>query len=130
MIGHNDLPHIVMGACMEVHRELGPGLDPPAYRAALARELRLREIFFRSDIPVTVTYKGEKLDTSTTLDFVVESNLVVLVFALPGGFDALHKQRLTSYLRHGGYPSGFLINFDVPDIRDGVKRVVLRPSDA
>lgn len=129
MIGQSELPHIVMGACMEVHRELGPGWDAFAYRAALARELRDREIFYRTDVPLAVSYKNEALPTSVTLDFLVENKLVVLVHALPSGFEQVHKQRLTSYLRHGGYPSGFLLNFDVADLRDGVKRVVLRPTE-
>lgn len=130
MIELNELPHIVMGACMEVHRELGPGWDAFAYRAALAHELRDREIFFRTNVPIPVVYKGEVLETAAQIDFVVENKLVILVHALPSGFEAVHKQRLTSYLRHGAYPSGFLFNFDVADLRDGVKRVVLRPSEA
>lgn len=129
MIGQSELPHIVMGACMEVHRELGPGWDAFAYRAALARELRDREIFYRTDVPLAVAYKNEALPTSVTLDFLVENKLVVLVHALASGFEPVHKQRLTSYLRHGGYSSGFLLNFDVADLRDGVKRVVLRPTE-
>lgn len=130
MIEPKELPHIVMGACMEVHRELGPGWEAFAYRAALARELRLREIFFQTNVPISLEYKGEKLETSAQIDFLVEKKLVVLVHSLPSGFDEVHKDRLTSYLRHGGFPSGFLFNFDVSDLRDGVKRVVLRPSDA
>jgi GxxExxY protein len=130
MIKSNELPHIVMGACMEVHRELGPGWEDFAYRAALARELRLREIFFQTNVPVSLNYKGEKLETCANIDFLVEKRLVVLVHSLPSGFESVHKERLTSYLRHGGYPSGFLFNFDVADLRDGVKRVVLRSSEA
>ena len=129
MIDIANLPHIVMGSCMEVHRELGPGWDAIAYRAALARELRMREIFFQLNAPLHISYKGEALETSVTLDFVVEQKLVVLVHALPLGFEPVHKQRLTSYLLHGGYASGFLLNFDVSDLRDGVKRVVLRSAE-
>ena len=128
MIGLSELPHIVMGACMEVHRELGPGWDAFAYRAALARELRDREVFFRTDVAIAVTYKGQSIPTAAVLDMVVEDRFVVLVHALPGGFEPVHKERLTSYLRQSGYSSGFLINFDVIDLREGVKRIVLMPT--
>lgn len=128
MIGQDELPHIVMGACMEVHRELGPGWDAFAYRAALARELRDREVFFQTDVAVAVIYKGQSIPTAAVLDMVVEDRFVVLVHALPDGLEPIHKVRLTSYLRQSGYTSGFLINFDVADLRDGVKRIVLMPT--
>ena len=121
----DDLPHVVMGACMEVHRALGPGWEDFAYRAALAQELKHREIFFRADAPLAVCYKGEKIESAARVDFLIENKVILMVFAL----DALtpaHKERLTTYLRHGGYASGFIINFNVTDLRDGVKRVVVR----
>ena len=125
MIDESELPHIVMGAAMEVHRTLGPGWDDFAYRAALAKELKLREIFFKRDVPITIDYKGERIDSAARADFVVEDRLLLLVFAIEKLLPT-HKQRLTSYLRHGGYPSGFLINFNVGDLREGVKRIVVR----
>jgi len=125
MIPTDDLPHIIMGACLEVHRELGPGWDESAYRAALAREFRIREIFFHATYPLSFTYKGETIPTESTADFLVEGTTLLMIHAV----DALlpiHKARLTSFLRLSGHDSGFLINFNVSELRDGVKRVVIR----
>lgn len=124
----DDLPHVIMGACMEVHRSLGPGWDDFAYRAALSRELKHREIFFKTEVPVAVLYKGERIDSAAKVDFLIEKKIVVLVFATDT-LTPLHKERLTSYLRHGGWASGFIINFNSPDLREGVKRVVVRPAE-
>jgi GxxExxY protein len=128
MIDDDELPHVVMGACMEVHRELGAGWDDFAYRIALAKELKLKELFFARNVPISILYKGERIESAARADFLVEERLVLLVHAVDQ-LEPFHKQQLASYLRHGGYRSGFVINFNVVDLRDGVKRIVLRPAE-
>ncbi len=125
MIPDDELPHIVMGACMEVHRQLGPGWEAHAYRAALAQELRLKEMFFKLEVPIPITNKGERIPTAARADFLIEERLLVMVHACPA-LDPIHKAQLTSFLRQSGLPSGFVINFNVTDLRQGVKRVVIR----
>ena len=68
----HELPHIVAGSCLEVHRHLGPGLDVASYKACLAHEWRMREIVFQMDAPLTIQYKGMEVRGAATLDFVVE----------------------------------------------------------
>lgn len=125
MIDDDELPHAIMGACMEVHRDLGAGWDDYAYRAALAKELRMRELFFKREVPISINYKGERIETSARVDFLVEERFVLLVYAVDR-LDKEHKRLLGSYLRHGGFASGFLVNFNVSDLREGVKRIVVR----
>jgi len=124
MISEQDIPHIVVGACLEVHRELGPGLACFAYKAALARELRMREIFFANEVPIHIDYKGQTVECAAYMDFVIEKQLVLQVLVedrlLP-----LHRDILSSHLRHSGYPAGFLINFRARELRKGIKRVIL-----
>ncbi|MEM6912275.1 MAG: GxxExxY protein [Verrucomicrobiota bacterium] len=119
-----ELPHAVMSACMEVHRELGPGLPQEAYLAALAQELRMRELFFDRDRPLQVFYKGALLDVQQKVDFVVEDSIVIDCQS-DDSHGAADKRRLINSLRLGGYEVGFLVDFAVPDFRDGIKRVIV-----
>jgi GxxExxY protein len=128
----NDLSSSIIGAAIEVHRALGPGLLESAYEQCLARELSLRNIPFQQQKPLPVHYKGTQLDCGYRLDFLVADMLVVEVKAI----DALlpiHHAQLLSYLKLGGWKLGLLINFHVPLLKEGIKRVVLgleEPPDA
>lgn len=124
----NELPHIVVGACMEVHRHLGPGLVPEAYRKCLALEMRMKELVFTQDQPVQVSYKGIWVDCGFTLDFVVEELIVVTVLAVED-FRPIDKETMKNYLRLTGYETGLLINFNVKDLRSGVKRIIVSGSE-
>lgn len=119
-----ELPHIVMGAAMEVHKHLGPGLHVEAYADCLALELKMREIIFQRHVPLNFTFKGHRIVHAATLDFVVEELLVLKVVAAEHLLPS-HKQALNSYLRLSGYESGFLINFNVEKLRDGIKRLIV-----
>jgi len=119
----NDLSSAIIGAAIEVHRTLGPGLLESAYEQCLAQELSLREIPFERQKPVRVHYKGIQLDCGYRLDLLVAGIVVVEVKAI----DALlpiHQAQLLSYLKLGGWKLGLLINFHVPLLREGIKRVV------
>lgn len=127
-IAKEELPHIIVGACMEVHRCLGPGLSADAYRHCLAQELRLREMIFKRDVPLSFDYKGHTIRDAATLDFVIEGSMLIKVEAV----DALspkHKAMLNNYLRLTGYESGFLINFNVEKLRDGIKRLIVSEEE-
>ena len=119
-----ELPHLIVGACMEVHRHLGPGLMPEAYRDCLALELRMKEIVFLRDTALPFTYKGRKVETGITVDFLVEQSVIVSVEAVDA-FTLDHKNRLKSLLRLTGYEVGLLVNFNVDNLRDGVKRIIV-----
>jgi GxxExxY protein len=114
------LAHVVIGAAIEVHRELGPGYLESIYEKAMAIELSLRGIPFAQQFDVPVGYKGQKVGTGT-LDFFVADQLVVELKAV----DALrpvHTAQLMSYLKD---TLGLLINFNVTAIRNGLERIVL-----
>jgi len=120
----NDLSSAIIGAAIEVHRTLGPGLLESAYEQCLAQELSLREIPFKRQKPLPVYYQGTQLDCGYRLDFLVAGIVVVEVKAI----DALlpiHQAQLLSYLKLGGWKLGLLINFHVPLLREGIKRLVL-----
>jgi GxxExxY protein len=119
----NDLSSSIIGAAIEVHRALGPGLLESAYEQCLARELALRDIPFEQQKPLPVYYKGTELDSGYRLDFLVARSVVVEVKAIEALLP-IHQAQVLSYLKLGGWKLGLLINFHVPLLREGIKRVV------
>lgn len=115
--------HAVIGAAIEVHRMLGPGYLESVYEEALAIELGLRGIGFRRQVPVTVSYKGREVGTAR-LDFLVEEILVVELKAVDD-LAPIHLAQVLSYLKATSLPLALLINFNVPVLRDGIKRIIL-----
>lgn len=118
------LSNRVIGAAIEVHRCLGPGLLESAYRQCLAHELALAGIAFASEYPVPVTYKDVKLDCGYRIDLLVESRLVVELKAVEKLLP-LHEAQLLTYMRLAQASTGLLINFNVKFLKDGLKRMVL-----
>lgn len=114
----------IIGAAIEVHRGLGPGLLESAYQACLAREFSLRELPFEKEKPLPVEYKGTRLDCGYHLDFVVDGKVVVELKAVEA-IHPLHEAQLLTYLRLAGCRVGLLINFNVPVLKDGIVRRVL-----
>ena len=114
----------IIGAAIEVHQHLGPGLLESAYVVCLAHELSKRGFRFELEKTLPVTYKEVKLDVGYRLDLLVEGQVVVEVKAVDG-LAAVHEAQLLSYLKLGGYKRGLLINFNVKVLRDGIKRMVL-----
>jgi GxxExxY protein len=113
----------IIGAAIEVHKALGPGLLESAYEQCLAHEFALAHISFERQVPLPVRYKSMDLDCGYRLDFVVE-NTVVLELKATEVLHAIYDAQLLTYLRIGGWPVGLLINFNVPVLRKGIKRLV------
>ena len=120
----NDLTREVIGSAMEVHRTLGPGLLESAYEECLCHELRLRSILFERQKPLPVVFKEVSLDCAYRLDLVV-SNAVVVEIKAVERLSPIHEAQLLTYLRLGGWNVGLLINFNVPVLKHGIKRIVL-----
>ena len=119
---YGDLSRSIIGAAMEVHRHLGPGQLECTYQHALERELAFRGIEHRAQVPIAAFYKGAQVG-NFVVDLIVEDKIVVelkvVAKLLP-----VHRQQLTSYLRTTGHRLGLLINFHVPVLWQGVKRVL------
>ncbi len=125
MIPHvNELTYEIIGAAIEVHRELGPGLLESTYRECLSRELSLRDISFRKECGLPLQYKGIRLDCGYRVDLLVADLVVVEIKALEA-LAPVHEAQLLTYLRVGGWKVGLLINFNVLVLIDGIRRRVL-----
>jgi GxxExxY protein len=119
----NEVTEKIIGACIEVHRALGPGLMESAYEECLCRELSLQDISFQRQVPMPVTYKGVQLDCGYRLDLLVEQKVVVEIKTVDA-LAPIHEAQLLTYLKLGGWKAGLLINFHVPIIKNGIRRFV------
>jgi GxxExxY protein len=117
------LSHEVIGAAIEVHRIIGPGLLESVYEGALCRELSLRNIAFERQVGLPVKYKGELLDCHVKLDLLVGGLIIVEVKAVEKVI-GIHRAQLLTYLRLQDLWLGLLINFNVDALRYGVRRVL------
>ena len=124
MLYEKNLTEKVIGAAIEVHRRLGPGLLESAYEACLCRELELRGLSFERQKPLPLEYKGIGLDCGYRIDIVVE-NKVILELKCVNAITPVHEAQLMTYLRLSGLKVGLILNFYVPVIKDGIKRLVL-----
>ena len=125
MIPHvNELTYEIIGAAIEVHRALGPGLLESAYQACLCRELLLRGIDFQTELPLPVEYKGVRLDCGYRIDILV-AGLVVVELKTVEALAPVHDAQLLTYLRLGGWRVGLLINFNVAILKHGIHRRIL-----
>src|ERR1700691_5890172 len=114
----------VIGAAIEVHRHLGPGLLESAYEECLCHELHLREISFRRQVDLPVEYKGLKLDCGYRLDLIVNEEVVVELKCVEKVLP-VHDAQLLTYMQLTGKQVGLLINFNVPQLIKGITRRVL-----
>ncbi len=112
-----------IGAAIEVHRHLGPGLLESAYEACLAHELRERKLKVENQRPLPVIYKGLRLDAGYRLDLLVEQVLIVELKSVDE-LQPIHTAQVLIYLKQSGLTLALLINFNVPMLRNGIKRVV------
>ena len=119
----NDVSGAVVDAAMKVHSHLGPGLLESAYQACLAYELRKRGLHVKAQIELPVIYDDVTIDVGYRVDLLVEGALLVEIKAV-SRIQLIHEAQLLSYLRLGGYRAGLLINFHVPRLKDGIKRMV------
>ena len=119
------LTHEVIGASIEVHREMGPGLLESVYQKCLEQELRLRGLPFESQARMPLVYKGVALESEEfVLDFFFPGRLVLELKAVEKLLP-VHEAQLLTYLRLTHTHTGLLINFNVPVLKNGIKRMVL-----
>jgi GxxExxY protein len=125
----NGITEKIIGAAIEVHKALGPGLLESAYEECLAHELLIANISFERQVPLPVAYKSIQLDCGYRLDLLVEQP-VVLELKTVESLQPIHEAQLLTYMKLGGWPIGLLINFNVPVLTKGIKRMVnnLKPS--
>ena len=119
----NEITKAVIGAAIEVHRELGPGLIELPYEEALCHELHLRGLTFERQRPVPVTYKGVRLSANLRLDLIVEQRVIIDLKAKEQ-VTPIDKAKLRTYLRLSDLRLGLIINFHVERLVDGITRVV------
>ena len=121
---YEDLTYNIRSAAIEVHKELGPGSLESAYQHCLCYELQQRGIEFQKEVELPVQYKGKFLDCGYRMDIVVE-NKVILELKSIDQLQPIHTAQLMTYLRLSKKPIGFLMNFNVPLLKDGIKRIAL-----
>ena len=119
----NHITEMIIGAAIEVHRALGPGLLESAYQACVAYDLIERGLKIEQQKPLPVIYKGVKLDCGYRIDLVVEDAVLVELKSVEA-LVPVHKAQIISYLRLSGYKVGLLINFNVVTNKGGIQRVV------
>jgi GxxExxY protein len=124
MLHDEDLTRQIIGAAIDVHRELGPGLLESAYEECLCHELTLRRIPFQRQVPFPVLYKSVRLDCGFRADLIIDSRVVVELKAIEALTD-LHKAQLLTYLRITRLRVGLLFNFNCEVLKKGMVRLVL-----
>jgi len=119
----NELSSRIIGAAIEVHKTLGPGLLESVYEECLCHELRLKGFSFERQKLLPIQYKGKQLDCGYRLDIVVEK-AIILELKSCERIEPIHKAQLLTYLRLSGLHLGLLLNFNTLMMRDGIFRVV------
>jgi len=115
--------HDIVGAAIEVHRRLGPGLLESAYQTCLCRELLIRGISLESQVPLPLQYRGLQLDCGYRLDLVINNSIIIEVKAVRRVLP-IHRAQLLTYLKLTKYRLGLLINFNVEVLRSGLYRII------
>ncbi len=123
MVERDSLTEAVIGAAIEVHRQLGPGLLESVYESCLCHELNLRGIEHGRQVALPVTYKELRLEDGYRVDILIPNRLVIEVKAVEA-IAAVHESQLLTYLRLTGIHTGLLLNFYVPVLKSGIKRMV------
>ncbi len=119
----NETSSIIIGAAIEVHKQLGPGLLESSYEICLAHELRLRGIQVETQVKLPVTYKEVTLEAGYRIDLIVENKVIIEVKAVEN-FADIHLAQILTYLKLSNTKLGLLLNFNVSKMTDGIKRVV------
>lgn len=117
----------VIGFCLEIHRELGPGLLESVYEEALAHELQAASVPFERQRNVPVSYKGVLLPCGFRIDYLIGGAIILELKAVTELLPIHHAQVLT-YLKLDHRPLGLLVNFNVPVLREGIRRVIAKDT--
>ncbi len=120
----NKTTEAVIGAALEVHKHLGPGLLESAYEECLCHELNLRNIPFKRQVPLPINYKGTNVDCSYRIDLLVNDEVIVELKSVES-ISPIHEAQTLTYMRLGNWKVGLILNFNVPILVKGVKRLVL-----
>jgi GxxExxY protein len=119
----NQISERVIGAAIEVHRQLGPGLLESSYHACLCRELDLRGVTYETEIPLPLKYKGVQIAKAYVIDLLIEGSLVVEIKSVRKLLP-IHSSQLMTYMRLQELSSGLLINFNVHTLLHGLRRLL------
>ena len=122
-MSEEDIGHAVIGAALKIHSAVGPGLLESAYETCLIYELEKNRISVRSQVPIPIRYEELAIENGYRLDLLVGGLVAVELKAVPA-IQPVHRAQLLSYLRLGGFKLGFLLNFHVAHMRDGIVRLV------
>lgn len=121
----NELSSIIIGAAIEVHKQLGPGLLESSYEICLAYELKQKGLHVKTQIPLPIIYKEVNLETGYRIDIIVEKKVIIEVKAVDE-FSNIHLAQILTYLKLSELKLGLLLNFNVAKMSEGIKRVVNR----
>ncbi|MFB3895310.1 MAG: GxxExxY protein [bacterium] len=124
----NELSNNIIGAAIEVHKVLGPGLLESAYEASLLRELELRKLHIKSQVGLPLVYKDVNCDVGYRIDLLVEDKVIIEIKAVEALTD-VHIAQVLTYLKLSKCRLGLLINFNVKKLKDGIKRLVNHLED-
>lgn len=124
MLFEEQLTESIIGAAIEVHRELGPGLLESTYRECLSHELSVRQLCFSKELPIAVKYKSIKLDCGYRADLIVDEKVLIELKAVETLLP-IHEAQLITYLKITGLRIGFLMNFNVERLKEGIRRRVI-----
>ena len=119
----NEISKEIIGAAIEVHRWLGPGLLESAYHECLSHELKARDVHIECEVPIAIEYKGHRIGVAYRADMLIE-NKVLVELKTVDTLLPVHKAQLLTYLRLTDRKLGLLMNFNVSVMKNGVRRVV------
>jgi GxxExxY protein len=122
---NDPLTERIIGVAIEVHRHLGPGLLESAYEECLCYELGQAGFTLRRQVPLPVVYKSVRLDCGYRLDIVAENRVIIELKAVER-LMPIHEAQVITYLKLSGIPTGLLLNFNTPVLKEGVRRLTLQ----
>ncbi len=120
----DQLTEQIIGGAIEVHKHWGPGLYEEIYERSLYHELRIRNVNFESQLKLPLVYKGEKIGEDLCLDLMVDCKVIVELKAVKK-LEPIHEAQLLTYMKLTKCRVGLLINFNVPVLKDGIRRMVI-----
>jgi GxxExxY protein len=119
----NQLSTVILDSAIAVHREMGPGLLESVYHHCMMQELRNRDLIVQTQVPIMLSYKGQPLNKEYIVDLLIENEIILELKAVEGLLP-VHEAQMISYLKLANKRLGFLINFNVPLLKNGFKRFV------
>jgi GxxExxY protein len=119
----NELSNIVIGCAIEVHRQLGAGLLESAYQECLFYELKSKGLNVKKEVSMPIIYKDIKLDHGYRIDLLIEDKIVIEIKAVDALID-VHTAQILTYMKLGDYKLGLILNFNVPILKNGIKKLI------